>query len=94
MYEKITQIVEDYIAKKPEEYAQVVEQIEQRRKALKDQQFGQGEGGYSALYELPEDIHNALNKELTPEERQEFARLEHRKWFANTFPQFRLPDEV
>jgi hypothetical protein len=94
MYEKITQIVEDYIKKKPEEYARVIEQIDQRRKALKDQRFGQGEAGYSALYELPESIHTSINNTLSPEERQEFTRLEHRKWFANTFPQFRLPDEV
>jgi len=94
MYDKITKIVEDYIEQKPEEYQAVCDYVEQQRKKLKDAQHGQGEGGYSALYEIPAELHEKITTTLDPEERQEFTRLEHKKWFANSFPQFRLPDEV
>lgn len=94
MHEKITNIVEDYIKQKPDDYLAVCDYIEQQRKKLQDSQHGQGEGGYSALYEIPAELHERLMKELDPEERQEFSNLDHKKWFANTFPQFRLPDEV
>ena len=94
MYEKITDIVERYITEKPEDYQAVCDYVAQQRKKLKDELHGQGDGGYSALYEVPAELHERFQKELDPEERQEFSRLEHKKWFANTFPQFRLPDEV
>ena len=94
MYEKITEIVEQYIQDKPEDYRAVCDYVASQRKKLADDKHGQGEGGYSALYEVPAELHEILTKALDPEEKQEFSRLEHKKWFANKFPEFKLPDEV
>lgn len=93
MKDKIKEIVDTYILENSADYQAVCEYIIQNRKKLSDAQFGGGQG-YFAMYEIPEELNNKINQALSAEEQQEFAKLEHKKWFANSFPQFRLPDEV
>lgn len=94
MREKIKEIVDEYVSKNSSDYRAVCEYIVQKRKSLADSKFGIGENGYSAMYEIPEELHNLISKDISVEERQEFSKFEHKKWFANSFPQFRLPDEI
>lgn len=96
MREKISEVVEQYVSdpKNEENYRAVCEYIVQQRKKLLDSKIGDGGKGYYALFELPEELNAAIHKVLTPEEKSEWSKFEHKRWFANTYPQFRLPDEV
>lgn len=94
MKNKITQIVEDYRTKYPLEYKQVCDYLEQQRKKLDNQEYGNGKGELSALMEIPWTLHKMIEAELSLEERQEFSRLENKKWFAKTFKEFALPTNV
>lgn len=94
--EKISEVVDQYVAdpKNKTNYEAVCEYIVQKRKTLIDSKMGEGESGYHALYELPTELNAAIHRVLTPEEKAEWSKMEHKRWFANTYPQFRLPDEV
>lgn len=94
MKEKIKDIVEQYRVLHASEYKQMCDYIEDQRKKLADQEHGGGSGDMHALMEIPVTLNQMLIEELDVDERQEFARLENRKWFAKTFKEFSLPDNV
>lgn len=95
---KIKNAVKLYIKTFPEEYVLVVDSIRQKRGTLADERFGTLTGGdhfaERALYEIPEKLDSMLNMNLTSDELEWYKSKKAAGWFAKTFPQFRLPDEI
>lgn len=96
MREKISAVVEQYVSdpKNENEYKAFLYQVDQERKKLRDSKLGAGDEGYHLITMVPSTITEAIGRVLTPEEKSEWTKFEHKRWFANTYPQFRLPDEV
>ena len=95
---KIKECVELYIRLMPEEYKAFLEQMVQVRRQLLDDKFGQALGQGTemrALFEMPESLHHLLTTKLTLEELQWLKeggtdKKAGARWFAKTFPAFRL----
>jgi hypothetical protein len=98
---KIKNTVDTYIKLNPEEYGVFKEFVKQQRHALKDEHFGvSNDSNYMrALYEMPVTLHDMITNALNIDELEWFKsggedRKQGGRWFANTFPTFRLPDAV
>ncbi len=93
MKEKITQAVDAYREKHPEEFRKFSAQLTEKRRKLRDERRG-GTYGFSALFEMPVELDAMISNALDPEEQIQFALLENARWFATRFPEFRIPDEI
>lgn len=98
----ITQIVDDYKRLFPDDYQTVVDGIKMQREMLLDQKYGQAIGTGSdmrALFEIPQDLSEMLIMNLTEGEMEWFKaggsdRKEGGRWFAKTFKEFTLPQNI
>lgn len=93
MKEKITQAVDEYKERHPDEFRRFSAQLTETRRKLKDDKRA-GTYQWAAWYEVPETLNNMIDGVLEPEEMAQFALQENAKWFANRFPEFRIPDEI
>ena len=83
----------------PEEYVEVCHAIRTRQEALYDSRFAKAEGvskdsDLRALYEIPETLNNMIINALDLEGLTWFSGKEPSRWFAKTFPEFRLPEQI
>lgn len=98
--EHIRQIVEEYIKLFPQDFQLFKDGMQHVRGTLKDEKFGTTEGTtMRALFEMPVDLSEMLIMQLSEEEMEWFKaggidRKEGGRWFAKTFPVFRLADSV
>jgi len=92
MKEKIEGIVEDYKTKHPDEYGAICEIVKDEHSKLKNN-LGDG-GQIGAMFMVPETLQNMIDKELDVEETTLFKTKSYSKWFANSFPEFKLTDEL
>lgn len=98
----IKQIVESYITLFPDDFKVFKDGVAHIRGTLKDEKWGIAEGTGSemrALFEMPVDLSEMLIMQLTEEEMGWFKagganRKEGARWFAQTFPAFRLANNV
>lgn len=98
----ITQIVRNYIRLYPEDYETVKKGIAMQKGLLLDAKFGTAKDTGSdmrALFEIPADLSEMLIMGLEPEEMEWFKagganRKEGARWFAETFKDFALPNEI
>lgn len=99
---KIKLAVRDYIKLFPEEWVAFKVQTESLRRTLKDQKFAEAKGTGSemrALFEMPETLHTILVNNLDDAEMDWFKSggIDHKeggRWFAKSFPEFRIPSNV
>lgn len=94
----IIDTVNKYIETQPQQYKAIVKAIKKRRKLLADEKFGQMKDKKQDDLEmriglsLPEPLHGLLDSILGEprflEEDGEF------KWFAKTFPEFKIPEKL
>lgn len=96
------QQVRDTVAKYkrlfPQEYVVVVHAIRTKAAALYDTRFGTADASKDsdmrALYEIPETLSNMLIHALDADGLTWFSETKASYWFAKTFPEFRLPDQI
>lgn len=92
---KIRKTVADYIQLTPLEYRAFQAQMKEVRKTLADEKFGTAKNtSMRALYEMPETLHDMLTAALELPELEWFKTLEGGRWFATTFPAFRVPESI
>lgn len=100
--DKITQAVDIYIAANPEEFAVFQEAMVKARESLADERFGEAKDTQNrmrALFEMPVALHELIHNTLSEEETAWFKegganKREGARWFARTFPAFRIPHSV
>lgn len=98
----IRQIVQGYKLLYPDEYEAVVKMVREKRGLLADEKFGTDKSGGSqrGLFEIPELIHQSIVDLLSDDQLLWFktgTKLEPNaggRWFAKTFPEFALPNQI
>lgn len=98
----ITKIVDDYKRLFPDDYQTVVKGIQLQRDMLLDQKFGTALGTGSdmrALFEIPADLSEMFIMRLSEGEMEWFKaggtnRKAGGRWFAKTFREFALPENI
>lgn len=93
---KIKEMVKNYKKLFPEEFALVVEQIKLNRKTQRDKFATLQKTVFveRALIETPETLNTMFNLRLTDKEKKEFGSKKGVRWFAKTFPMFKLAEKV
>lgn len=94
--EKIKQIVEHYKTMFPDEFRLVIEQIKFNRKQQKDKFASMVKTDFieRALVETPETLHAMFDIRLTDDEKLEFKSKKGVRWFAETYPMFKLAEKI
>lgn len=97
--QQIRDVVRKYIKLFPEEYVEVCHAIRTKQRALSDSRFAKADSAgkdsdLRALYEIPETLNNMIIHVLDLEGLTWFSGKEPSRWFANTFPQFRIPEQI
>ncbi len=91
---QIRRLVRGYIKSHPEDYATVVKAITIKRNATHDE-FAQLEGSHMrALYEIPEQLMEALVLGLDDEGSMWMRTTEGGRWFAKEFRQFSIASSI
>ena len=97
----IRQIVEGYKLLYPDQYEAVCAMVREKRGLLADEKFATSAGGSQrGLFEIPALIHDSIVDLLSDEQLLWFktgTKLnpnEGGRWFAKTFPEFRIADQI
>lgn len=93
---KIRLAVEDYQRMFPDEYRDLLVQIEHQRQNL-DTEMAEIKGTHvlkRGLFTVSETLSVMIGQKLDQEERVMFKELDHQRWFAKEFPQFSITKEV
>lgn len=93
---RIKNIVKAYRQEFEEEYHLVAKEVLRKRLVAKDKYASTG-GEHVVqrqLLEYPEKLSIAMIKELDEEESTWFATKEGQRWFAKTFPEFRVAEDI
>lgn len=94
---KVRKITKDYKALFPEEYINVVEAIKTMRLTKFNESTGAIKGDHVIgrhLIEFPETLFNLIYNNLTEDEFKIFDDPVGQRWFAKTYPEFRLPTKL
>ena len=94
--QKITAIVRDYINAFPDEYQNVKRIVKQKRDAQMTK-FASLKGNHAierALTEYPEAMDGLFIIKLSVEDNNFLRSLEGTKWFARTFREFSLAENI
>lgn len=93
--EKLKKVVSDYQLTCPEEYALVKEMIADKRGTIIDKFARLDKNSDTrALFEFSETLSQMILTALTDEDQKWFDSVEGGRWFAKTFPAFRLAKEI
>lgn len=95
----IREIVELYIKLNPQEFEDFKDGMKMVRATLKDEEFGSANAYTRALYEMPETLNEMLITGLEEEEMVWLKaggldRKEGGLWFARTFKDFAIPNQI
>ena len=100
---KIKGLVAEYVKMFPAEYDAVCDYVRERRKEMQDERLGVTDGDHTIerlLFEIPETLDGMFNLYLSSDEYKEFRGLngeeakKSARWFAKTFPEFRIPTQI
>lgn len=92
---KLKATVEQYKKFYPDEYIFVCNQIKQKR-VNQNTKFADTKMDFAerALTEVPETLFGLFQRLLSESEIQYYASKEGTRWFAKTYPEFRVGDKV
>jgi hypothetical protein len=91
----IRRVVAEYKLLYPTEYKLTVEAVEMKRKTLKDPKFATIEASrLRALFEVSETLAEMLIRDLDLQTTEWFKGLEGARWFAKTYREFCIPDQI
>lgn len=79
------------------DYAQFLSAIKDKRTNLKDEKFGTAKGSEvveRVLYEVPVALFDIMTRRLDVKQIKELKTKEGARWFAKTYPQYRLTNKV
>jgi len=94
--QKVRDLTKMYHDLFPEEYEAVKEIAKQKREELRSATGG-GQDTHALerpLIEFPENLWTAIYNRLSDEEMVEFNTKEGMRWFARTYPGFRIPEKI
>jgi len=79
------------------EYAEFLKAIRVKREALKDDKLGTMKNTdmiERVLYEIPASLFDILTRRLDVQELKELRTKQGARWFAKTYPQYRLVKQI
>jgi len=93
---KIKTIVKDYIEMFPEEFCLAVRQIKRNRdnQRTKFAELKKTDFVERGLIEVPQTLNSMFYSQLTEDEMEELRTKKGIRWFANTFPVFKLAEKI
>lgn len=90
----IERIVSSYTILHPEDYKLTKKAVQMKRELLKDPKFAQTEGDMRAIFEVSEVLSEQLILGLDATALAWFKTKDGGRWFANKYPEFRIPDLI